>query len=95
MNRWLLNNLATWELGLLTHPNGFVLNVRSDLSRQGLTLHKATCTTITGTPTNGAHWTYEFSKVCASDIASLNEWTEATIGSNAAAACGRCFSLWD
>jgi hypothetical protein len=53
------------------------------------TLHRATCHTISGTPTRGGTWTDPYIKACADEAAALKRWSEANIG-HAPRPCGTC-----
>jgi hypothetical protein len=75
---------------LAGHEAGYILNVHRDHTRHGLRLHRATCSTIQGTPTNGRHWTHEYNKVCSGSIAPLNAWVAVHVGGGAPEPCSRC-----
>jgi len=62
----------SYEQWLRDHPNGFVL--ASDKVSYNR-MHRATCRTITGSPTNGNRWIRPGAvKVCAPDLGQLREW---------------------
>jgi hypothetical protein len=50
------------------HPSGYVLNTHRSPQPHYLRLHSAACTSITGTPANGARWTATYVKRCGSRV---------------------------
>jgi len=50
-----------------TNQNGFVVNTTRQPDPNYLIFHRATCHTITGTPTHGSKWTEDYIKICSLD----------------------------
>lgn len=74
---------------LAQQSGGYVVNTTRQPSASYLMLHKATCRTITGTPTRGQTWTHgDYIKVCGSRL-ELERWAAATTGGQVTA-CGLC-----
>jgi hypothetical protein len=65
------NGYLVW---LASHGDGFVLNCGRPPSPSYLVLHRATCGTISGTPSPGRRWTLSYQKVCADALAELGAW---------------------
>lgn len=78
-----------YERWLRDHPSGFVLNCDREPKASYLVLHRASCRTITGTPTRGDNWTTAFQKVCAPTPAALDRWARDGTGSSPSP-CGTC-----
>jgi hypothetical protein len=80
---------AGYEYWTHTHPRGFVLNTNRKPSASYLMLHRADCSTMTGAPTRGSHWTADYRKVCAESVAELERWAREVAGA-APQRCSRC-----
>jgi len=80
------NGYLAWLDG---HRDGFVINCERDPKPNYVILHRASCGTITGTPSRGVRWTKDFRKVCAGSAAELDDWAEDAIGGRPSR-CGRC-----
>jgi hypothetical protein len=63
------NGYIAW---LSEHPNGFVLNCERPPRPSDLTLHRATCWTISRT--SGRNWTTNYQKVCADTFEEIDDW---------------------
>ncbi len=59
---------------LADHPGGFVLNCNRSPKPSYLVLHRATCWSISGTPSPGQSWTREYRKICADTVSELEKW---------------------
>lgn len=83
------DNDAGYLAWLNANPAGFVVNSLRTPSAGNLILHRATCGTITGTPTRGERWTGEWIKVCAAEPDALRDWARRELGAEPIS-CGRC-----
>lgn len=59
---------------LATHPNGYVINIRRDHNAAGARAHHAGCRTISGQNPHKGPWTGSYVKVCAKQLADLEQW---------------------
>jgi hypothetical protein len=57
---------------LSEHPDGFVLNCEWPPRPSYLTLHRATCWTISRA--SGSNWTVNYQKVCADTFEEIDAW---------------------
>lgn len=65
---------AGYRAWLYAHPDGYVINIRRDHSATAARVHHAGCRTISGqNPLNGP-WTGRYVKVCATQLADLEQW---------------------
>lgn len=80
---------AGYEAWLRKHPAGFVVNAWRVPDSSYLKLHRASCATINGRPTNGESWTTTTSKTCATTIAVLDAWARGVAG-EVPDRCGSC-----
>lgn len=62
---------VAWLAG---HRDGFVVNILPSCSPNGARLHRAQCRTINGRPTRGGNWTSPYMKVCADNLAEVQQW---------------------
>ena len=76
----------TW---VAKHPGWFVRNTARNPTPEYLILHRATCSTITGTPAKGQYWTKDFIKHCAEHRAELRGFARVECGGEAQD-CGVC-----
>jgi hypothetical protein len=75
---------------LAAHPTGYVINCAKDPKPDYVILHRADCSSITGTPSNGGRWTHGgYRKVCAGSKAKLDAWAWDAVGT-APSRCGMC-----
>ncbi len=49
---------------LAANSEGFVINTPRHPTPSSIVLHRATCNTVSGTPTRGDHWTLDYIKIC-------------------------------
>ena len=77
---------AEW---IATHPEGFVVNANRPPAAGDVVLHRATCWTISGVPTNGRTWTADYLKACSDDGASIGRWVREATG-GMPSLCGMC-----
>jgi hypothetical protein len=77
-----------YQRWLEMHPDLYVLNAERPPRPSYLVLHRATCRTISGTPTRGIQWTADYIKVCG-PRADLEAFARHDVG-GAARACGFC-----
>jgi len=66
---------------LETHPDGYVINIAGSHKAAEARLHHAGCRTICGQNPRGGPWTGPYVKVCAEDLAGLEQWATFTLGS--------------
>ena len=79
-----------YELWLRSHSTGFALNCGRRPKSDYLMLHRATCHTVSGSPTRGDTWTTSvYMKVTASSIAELEAWALVETGGQVRR-CGSC-----
>lgn len=76
----------TW---VAQHPGGFVLNTARKTTPEYHILHRATCSTITGTLAKGDHWTKDLIRHCAEQRAELRGFARVECGGEAQD-CGVC-----
>lgn len=66
------------DVGYLTwvghHPEGFVTNRNANPNPDYVTVHRANCRTISGTPASGKAWTTLYKKVCGDTLTELESW---------------------
>lgn len=74
---------------LAAHPEGYVLNIARSYSANAARVHHADCWTISGEhPSRGA-LTGPYVKICAEQIAELDQWTINQVGAPVVR-CGTC-----
>jgi hypothetical protein len=62
-------------LWIEANSHGYVVNAYRNLHPTYLMLHRAVCTTISGTPARGSTWSNgEFIKICADSLADIENW---------------------
>jgi len=71
------------------NPSGFVLNCARSPRLDYLMLHRATCSSVRGTPPRGSRWTVDFIKVCARNKELVENWTQQAVQRDPSP-CGRC-----
>jgi hypothetical protein len=74
------------------HHRGFVVNADRTLSPGSLVLHRATCSSIGGTPSPGRRRTATHRKICAADVGVLVAWCRRDIGADPGV-CRHCRPL--
>lgn len=72
---------------LLSHPEGFVLNVERSPSARYLKLHRPACDHITRPIRNRQQLTRDYIKICASTRAAIGEWCLAHLGVGPQTSC--------
>jgi len=72
----LMTDDRTYTAWLRANPHGWVINTARPPSASYLMLHRSSCWTINGRPTNGSSWTRSYSKVCSSDRRDLEGWAQ-------------------
>ena len=66
---------------LAAHPSGYVVNAERNPKSNYLKLHHATCRYISGPPRSRGAWTdRQYIKICAPDIAGLEQWARENVG---------------
>ena len=61
---------------LNSNPKGFVVNSNQPPRPNYLMIHRATCRSITGKPSNGEWWTKNYTKICSNDLKKLKIWAK-------------------
>ena len=84
-----LDDDHTYEAWLNVHPRGFVINAARPARPGYLVLHRASCHTIAGMPSNGKSWTADMTKVGCDAKADAMQWCQ-TRFDTAPLACGTC-----
>ena len=74
---------------LAAHPDGYVINILRSHSANGARLHHAGCWTISGEHSNGVALTEKYVKVCAEQLAELDQWAINEVG-EPIVRCGTC-----
>lgn len=74
---------------LAAHADGYVVNIVRSYGRSTARLHRASCWTINGQPSNGVALTGQYVKVCALQLAELDQWAIDQVG-HPIARCGAC-----
>ncbi|WP_461480040.1 hypothetical protein [Mycobacterium sp. HUMS_1102779] len=59
---------------LAAHPNGYVINIARSHSKSAARVHHAGCRTISGQNPHKGPWTGPYVKVCAEQLADLEQW---------------------
>jgi len=72
-----------------SHPGGFVVNANRPPTAGYVVLHRATCRTVSGDPTNGRAWTADYLKACSENGASIGRWVREATG-EVPSPCGIC-----
>jgi hypothetical protein len=67
-----MDNDKGYVAWLTGHPDGYVLNCERPPRPSGLTLHRATCWTISRA--SGTNWTVNYQKVCADTFEEIDAW---------------------
>lgn len=92
-HRWMVTQFVDDDIEYLVwlagHPTGFVLNCERDPKANYVVLHRSSCTTISGTPSRGEHWTRDFRKVCAASEQEVDHWARDMVGTMPSR-CGIC-----
>ncbi len=89
MVAWFFEDDAGYVAWLRANPSGFVVNCEREPKARYVVFHRAGCSTISGTPSNGGSWTSAYAKACASTRAELERWCVERTG-RGPTACGRC-----
>ena len=76
----------TW---LATHPTGYVINIARGYSPTASRLHRAGCRTINGRNPHDGAWTGPYVKVCAEQLADLEQWAADNVR-EPISPCGTC-----
>ncbi|MGB7359505.1 MAG: SIMPL domain-containing protein [Mycobacterium sp.] len=74
---------------LAAHPDGYVINLLRSYSTTQARLHRADCRTISGEHSNGSALTKKYVKVCADQLADLDQWAVNQVG-EPIVRCGIC-----
>ena len=74
---------------LATHPDGYVINIARGHSTAQARVHRADCWTISSQNPRGGAWTGPYVKVCAEDLAGLEQWADVQLG-KPIQRCGTC-----
>ena len=80
---------AGYVARLGAHPDGYVVNIARSYSATQARVHRAGCRTISGENPHGGPWTGPYVKVCADDLAALDEWAGIEAG-KPIRRCGAC-----
>ena len=86
---WFSHDEAGYARWLTGHASGYVLNCDHVPNQRYLVLHRASCSSISGTPSRGDTWTVAYAKVCAGSLAALDVWAQERTGARPSR-CGRC-----
>ena len=65
---------------LAAHPGGYVINIARSLNATQACVHHAGCWTISGESRRGSAWTGPYVKVCAEQLAELEQWAIDRVG---------------
>ena len=87
--QWFVDDDDGYDRWRRQHQGGFVLNCEREPNARYLTLHRASCPTISGVPTRGDNWTTTYTKVCASTVIDIDTWAQAKTGARPDR-CGTC-----
>lgn len=74
---------------LAEHPDGYVINIARGYSATEARMHHAGCWTISGQNPRGGAWTGPYVKVCAEDLAEVEQWAMVHVG-KPIPRCGTC-----
>jgi hypothetical protein len=84
-----IDNDAEYLHWKATHPEGFVVNCYRNPTPGSLTLHRATCSTISKLQANANDWTKGYRKVCSLSRTALQNWAQQEIHGSLKP-CGLC-----
>lgn len=87
--RWFCDDDAGYFAWLAANPRGFVINCGREPAAGYLILHRATCSTVSGTPSRGTAWTSAYAKACDVAREELERWARGQTGASPTP-CGRC-----
>jgi hypothetical protein len=79
---------------LAAHPDGYVINIARSPSATEARVHHAGCRTISGQIPRGGAWTGPYVKVCAEQLAELEQWAIDQVG-EPIWRCGTCHPARD
>lgn len=79
---------------LAAHPDGYVINIARSHSATQARVHYAHCSTISGQSRRGSAWTGPYVKVCADQLAELEQWAIDRLG-EPIPRCGTCHRTQD
>lgn len=65
---------------LAAHPDGYVINILRNHSATTARVHRADCRTISGQNPQGGPWIGKYVKVCAEQLAELDQWATKQVG---------------
>ncbi|WP_156685609.1 hypothetical protein [Mycobacterium sp. Marseille-P9652] len=71
------------------NPDGYVINIARKHSATAARMHRARCRTISGQNPHGGPWTGPYVKVCAEQLAELEQWAIDQVG-QPIPPCGIC-----
>lgn len=74
---------------LAAHPDGYVINIARSHTASEARVHHAGCWTISGQNPRGGAWTGPYVKVCAEQLAELEQWAIDEVG-EPIRRCGTC-----
>ena len=74
---------------IAVHPDGYVINIARSHSVTEARVHRADCRTISGPRARGGVWTALYVKVCAEELAELEQWAIDQVG-EPIRRCGAC-----
>ena len=80
---------AGYRVWLATHPQGYVINIARSHNATQAKVHRASCWTINGQDFHGDKWTAQWVKICAEDLAELEQWASDRVGAPIRP-CGIC-----
>ncbi|MDP7707118.1 hypothetical protein [Mycobacterium sp. TY815] len=80
---------AHYQEWLAAFPDGYVINIRRDHSAAAARVHRARCRTISGQDPQRGPWTGRYVKVCAKELADLQQWATDHVG-KPIPPCGTC-----
>ena len=78
---------------LAAHPDGHVINIPRNHSATAARVHRADCRTINGQNPHKGAWTGPYIKVCAEQLADIQQWAADNVR-GAIAPCGTCNPPW-
>lgn len=71
------------------HPDGYVVNIARSYRAAEARVHRVGCSTISGQSLRGRVSTAEYVKVCADQLAALEQWATDAVGQSIPS-CGMC-----
>jgi hypothetical protein len=87
------NKETEYQNWIASNPHGYVLTTTKDISISYMSLHRATCRTISqymSNMANGAFTEKNYMKICSNNYGDLTDWIETQGGTGFTKLCSKC-----